>query len=144
RQQPRVEVQAEALDDAELVAVADRRVEHAREEVGRFDDQLVALPAADRVPGAARLHVGWGRLSIEVDRALEPHLSVADHDRPARLEAAVDGTVERPVEENARRLAAKARIVVAREAGGRPFAHWREFRSAVQTRSRRRPAASAA
>ncbi len=62
------------------------------------------------MPAAARLDVGRMVLEIHVNRAQEAVLAVLERDRVAALHDAVDRAVPVPVEDNARRLATKARI----------------------------------
>ena len=50
----RLGIEREPLDDVQLGAMSDRPGEAAGLEGDRIDDERVAVPAADRVPGAAR------------------------------------------------------------------------------------------
>src|SRR5437773_2644931 len=74
-------------------------------------------------------------LHVHVDRPLEPHLAVLHDDRVLVLRDAVHRTVERPVEDDARRLAAEARVVFALEVGGGFRAELGQLRPAVEARS---------
>src|SRR6185295_17427288 len=100
------------------------------------------FPAADRVTGAARLDPRRV-LPVHVNRAREAELAVLERDRVAALRDAIDGAVERPVEQDARRLATHARVLgraaAERVGGGLARLGVGDARPpAIATRARRR------
>jgi hypothetical protein len=56
-------------------------------------------------------------LQVHVNRPFQIHLAVLDDDRVAVLRDPVDRAVKRPVEDDARRLAPEARVVLLRKRG---------------------------
>ncbi len=115
RQHPLLGVEREALDDVQLLAVAHGRRDDAGLEADGVDDEHVAFPTADRMTGVARRDVRGMLRHVHVDDALEAVEPVVDDDAVLLLRDAIDGAVEHPVEDDARRPATQARVV-----GGRP------------------------
>src|SRR4029453_3253297 len=88
---------------------------HARKESNRIEDEHIVFPAADRVPGARWFRIRRVFLEVHVNRPLETHLPVLEDDGVLVLRDPVHRTIESPVEDDARRLAAEAWIVLALE-----------------------------
>src|SRR5690606_21993293 len=107
---PRLRIERELLDDVQLIAVRQPAVEEARPEADRVDDQRVAFPATDRMPGGARLGVGGARPHAQGDRAPGPDPAVLEGERGGALSRAVEhlagraGPWRRDGREHARRL----------------------------------------
>ena len=80
-------------------------VDGARLKTHCIDDQRVAFPASDRVTDARRFDSARVFLQLQENRALQIELSIQDHDVVLVLRDPIDGAVERPVEDDARRLA---------------------------------------
>src|SRR5688500_12129292 len=74
-------------------------------------------------------------LHVHVDRAPQVHLPVLNQNRVLVLRDAIHRAVEDPVEDDARRLAAKTRIVIAGELRRRLFTKWRELGAAIEARA---------
>src|SRR5690242_19196134 len=77
-------------------------------------------------------------LHVHVDGTLQCQLTVLNHDRVFVLRDPVHRSVEGPVEDDARRFAAKAWIVFALEGGRFLLAECGELGAVVETRSGRR------
>src|SRR5262245_33077466 len=84
---------------------------------------------------ARQLHVRRMLLHVHVDRPLQIHLAVLDEDRVAVLCDPVDRAVERPVEDDARRLAPEARVVLLRKCGSFFFTTFGDLGAAIGSRS---------
>src|SRR5262245_64689762 len=69
------------------------------------------------MPRAAWLDRGRMRFHVHVNRPREPELPILQDDGVAVLRDAIDWAVERPVEDDARRLATHARVVLVEEHG---------------------------
>src|SRR5207249_1797528 len=120
-----------------------RRVQDARREADGVHHQYIAVPSADGVAGASRLEVRRMLLHVRIDGPLEAHLSVLKKDGVLVLRDPVDWSVERPVEDDAGRLAAEARIVLLREGCGRLLSELGQLGAAVEPRPGCRASASA-
>ena len=99
-----------------------------------IDDQRVAFPVSDGVPGAAQLEPVRVLLQVHVNRALQPELPVLQHDRIFVLRDPVDRSIEGPVENNAGRLALETRSILALEFRGRLFSGRGQFGPAIKPR----------
>src|SRR6187200_2991227 len=74
-------------------------------------------------------------LQVHVDRPLQIHLAVLDDDRVAVLRDPVDGAVKRPVEDDARRLAPEAGVVLLRKRSSLFLAALGELGAAIGSRA---------
>src|SRR5689334_23687932 len=99
----------------QFVAIPHRSVEEAWQKADCIHHQRVSVPAANRVTGPARFDILRMIFQIEVDGPLQSKLSVFQNDVVFGLGNAVDGSVERPVKDNARRFTTKTRIVISLE-----------------------------
>ena len=87
---PRLGIEPEAFHDVQLFAVRQASVQHARREADGVDDEHVALPAADRMPGEARLDRLRMPGHAHVNRARDTEPAVLDRDCVAALRDTVD------------------------------------------------------
>src|SRR5262245_21718999 len=112
-------------------------IQKARSKTDGIHDKSIAFPVPDGMPRPRKFDVLWMILQLHVDRSLQTELAVLDHDRIFVLRDAVDRTIKRPIEDDARGFAAKAWIVFAFEIRRSLCTEVRQFASAIKTRPRR-------
>src|SRR5262249_20730734 len=117
-----------------LVAVPHGRVQNTGRESDRIDNQHITLPPTYGMTRPTGLDVGRMVRHIHVDRPLQSELAILNNDCVLALCDAVDGTIESPIEDDARRLAAKARIIVPRKFRSRLLSKLRQFGPTVEPR----------
>src|SRR2546430_8847651 len=74
---------------------------------------------------------------VHIHGSFQSELTILNNDRVLVLSNAVDGSIKRPVEDDARGFAAKSRIIFALEIRRRLRSQFRQFRSAIKTWSPR-------
>src|SRR5215831_15395233 len=72
---------------------------------------------------------------VQIHDPLQTELPVFNDDRVFALRNAIDGSVECPVKDDARRFAAKARVIISYEISCGFFSRLGQFASAVETRA---------
>src|SRR5215472_16688130 len=126
-----------------FVAIADGRVQNARQESGGIDNQHIAVPAPDRMARASRLDVCGVLLHVHVNCPLQIELAILKDDAVLVLCDAIHRPIERPIENDAGRLTTEAWIVLAFELRCCFFSKVGELCAAVKPRARCGAGASA-
>src|SRR5690348_2875347 len=94
--------------------------------------------------GPGRLDILRVLFQVEIHRSLQSELAVFNNDRVFVLGNTIDRAIERPIKDDARRLATKTRIILALEIRCSLFTCFCQFATAIQARSRSTTSSSAA
>src|SRR5262249_31320214 len=78
----------------------------------------------------------WVLFHVEVHGPLQTELSIFDDDGVLILRNAIDWSVECPIEDDARRFATEARIILSLEISRGLFSSFSQFASAIEPRAR--------